>query len=98
MPCHSNWSKSDGFLQGPVTSLVDLAGGYGALAKLFHWVIAMLILLQYTSAKIMLRTPAGATTLGLRPRHNETTKTGSALLVKTIGMVAVACLAAKAEL
>jgi cytochrome b561 len=46
-------------------SLINSPRGYGALTKLFHWVIALLILLQYTSANIMLRTPAGATTLGL---------------------------------
>lgn len=39
--------------------------GYGALTKLFHWLIALLFALQYLSAKIMLRTPAEATTLGL---------------------------------
>ena len=45
--------------------LVNSPTGYGALTKVFHWLIALLILLQYTSAKIMLRTPAEATTLGL---------------------------------
>src|SRR5215813_5110089 len=45
--------------------LVNSPAGYGALTKLFHWLIALLILLQYTSANIMLRTPAEATTLGL---------------------------------
>ena len=45
--------------------LVNSPAGYGALTKLFHWLIALLIVLQYTSANIMLRTPAGATTLGL---------------------------------
>jgi cytochrome b561 len=45
--------------------LVNSAAGYGALTKLFHWFVALLIALQYTSAKIMLRTPAEATTLGL---------------------------------
>ena len=39
--------------------------GYGALTKLFHWLIALLIVLQYASANIMLRTSAEATTLGL---------------------------------
>src|SRR5262249_15666242 len=46
-------------------SLVNSPAGYGALTKVFHWLIALLILLQYTSANIMLRTPAEATTLGL---------------------------------
>jgi cytochrome b561 len=45
--------------------LLNSPAGYGALTKLFHWLIALLIVLQYTSANIMLRTPAGATTLGL---------------------------------
>ena len=45
--------------------LVNSPAGYRALTKVFHWLIALLILLQYTSAKIMLRTPAEATTLGL---------------------------------
>ena len=45
--------------------LVNSPTGYGALTKLFHWLIALLILLQFTSANIMLRTPAEATTLGL---------------------------------
>jgi cytochrome b561 len=45
--------------------LVNSAAGYGALTKLLHWLIALLIVLQYTSASIMLRTPAEATTLGL---------------------------------
>jgi cytochrome b561 len=39
--------------------------GYGALTKLFHWLIVFLFALQYLSATIMLRTPAEATTLGL---------------------------------
>ena len=39
--------------------------GYGALTKLFHWLIVLLFALQYVSATIMLRTPAEATTLGL---------------------------------
>jgi cytochrome b561 len=39
--------------------------GYGALTKLFHWLIAFLFALQYLSATIMLRTPAEATTLGM---------------------------------
>ena len=39
--------------------------GYGALTKLFHWLIALLFALQYLSAMIMLRTPAEATTLGM---------------------------------
>jgi cytochrome b561 len=45
--------------------LVNSTAGYGALTKLFHWLIALLIVLQYTSANIMLHTPAEATTLGL---------------------------------
>jgi cytochrome b561 len=44
---------------------VNSPTGYGALTKVFHWLIVLIILLQYTSAKIMLRTPAAATTLGL---------------------------------
>ena len=39
--------------------------GYGALTKLFHWLIAFLFAAQYFSATIMLRTPAEATTLGV---------------------------------
>jgi cytochrome b561 len=39
--------------------------GYGALTKLFHWLIALLFALQYLSAMTMLRTPAEATTLGM---------------------------------
>jgi cytochrome b561 len=39
--------------------------GYGALTKLFHWLIVGIFALQYLSATIMLRTPAEATTLGL---------------------------------
>jgi cytochrome b561 len=45
--------------------LANSAAGYGALTKLFHWLVALLIVLQYTSASIMLRTPAEATTFGL---------------------------------
>jgi cytochrome b561 len=45
--------------------IVNTAAGYGALTKLFHWLIALLILLQYTSSSIMLHTPAEVTTLGL---------------------------------
>jgi cytochrome b561 len=45
--------------------LLNSAAGYGALTKLFHWLIALLIVLQYASANIMLRTSAEATTLGL---------------------------------
>lgn len=39
--------------------------GYGALTKLFHWLIVLLFALQYLSATIMLRTPAETTTLGM---------------------------------
>ncbi|HEY7551381.1 MAG TPA: cytochrome b/b6 domain-containing protein [Hyphomicrobiaceae bacterium] len=39
--------------------------GYGALTKLFHWLIVLLFASQYLSATIMLRTPPEATTLGL---------------------------------
>jgi cytochrome b561 len=39
--------------------------GYGALTKLFHWLIVLLFTLQYLSATIMLRTPAEAATLGM---------------------------------
>src|SRR5215468_11803726 len=39
--------------------------GYGALTKLFHWLIVFLFAFQYLSAKIMLHTPAEATTLGV---------------------------------
>jgi cytochrome b561 len=46
-------------------SLVNSEAGYGALTKLFHWLVALLIVLQYTSASIMLRTPAETTTFGL---------------------------------
>jgi cytochrome b561 len=45
--------------------LFNSVAGYGALTKLFHWLVALLIVLQYTSANIMLRTPAEATTFGL---------------------------------
>jgi cytochrome b561 len=45
--------------------LANSAAGYGALTKLFHWLVALLIVLQYTSASIMLRTPAETTTFGL---------------------------------
>jgi len=39
--------------------------GYGALTKLFHWLIVLLFASQYLSATIMLHTPAEATTLGV---------------------------------
>jgi len=47
--------------------LVNSVAGYGALTKLFHLLVALLIVLQYTSANIMLRTPTEATTFGLDP-------------------------------
>jgi cytochrome b561 len=39
--------------------------GYGALTKLFHWLIVFLFTAQYLSATIMLRTPAEVTALGM---------------------------------
>jgi len=39
--------------------------GYGALTKLFHWLIVFLFAFQYLSATIMLHTPAEAATLGV---------------------------------
>src|SRR5262249_9790915 len=39
--------------------------GYGALTKLFHWLIVLLFGFQYLSALIMLQTPAEGVTLGL---------------------------------
>jgi cytochrome b561 len=42
--------------------LLNSPAGYGALTKLFHWLIA---LLMYISANIMLHTPAETRTLGL---------------------------------
>jgi cytochrome b561 len=45
--------------------LLNSTLGYGALTKLFHWLIVLLFASQYLSAKIMLNTPEGATSLGL---------------------------------
>lgn len=45
--------------------LLNSTLGYGALTKLFHWLIVVLFASQYLSATIMLHTPDGATTLGL---------------------------------
>ena len=42
--------------------LLNSPAGYGALTKLFRWLIA---LLMYISANIMLHTPAETRTLGL---------------------------------
>jgi cytochrome b561 len=40
-------------------ALLNSAAGYGALTKLLHWAIALLFLLQYGCAAVMLRTPDG---------------------------------------
>ena len=42
--------------------------GFGALTKLFHWLIVFLFAAQYLRAPIMLGTPAEAKTLGLGHR------------------------------
>jgi cytochrome b561 len=68
--------------------VLNSALGYGALTKLFHWLIVLLFALQYASALIMLRTPAEATTLGL----------GQAAYYnwhKSIGLVALAVAVAR---
>ena len=62
--------------------------GYGALAKLFHWMIALLFALQYLSATIMIRTPAEATTLGMDQATYYNWH-------KSIGLVALAVAAAR---
>lgn len=46
-------------------ALLNSKHGYGTLTKVFHWLIALLFATQYVSAAIMLRTPDGATTLGV---------------------------------
>ena len=46
-------------------AILNSSHGYGSLTKLLHWLIVGLFALQYTSAAIMLRTPAEATTLGI---------------------------------
>jgi cytochrome b561 len=46
-------------------TILNSTRGYGALTKLFHWLIVFLFVFQYLSATIMLRTPDAATTLGV---------------------------------
>lgn len=46
-------------------TLLNSSRGYGALTKLFHWLIVLLFALQYFTATIMLNTPAGQSTLSL---------------------------------
>jgi cytochrome b561 len=64
--------------------------GYGALTKLLHWLIVLLFAFQYFSAKIMLHTPAEATTLGVSQAayYNWHKSLGLvALLVATVRLV-----------
>jgi cytochrome b561 len=44
---------------------------YGALAKLFHWVIAALIVTQFVLARMANDLPLGARKLGLLARHKS---------------------------
>lgn len=44
--------------------LLNSSGGYGALSKLFHWLIVVLFAMQYVSAAIMLRMTPDGTMLG----------------------------------
>lgn len=41
--------------------LFNSSAGYGALTKIFHWLIALLFLAQYVSAVVMLRLPVDTT-------------------------------------
>ena len=40
-------------------------GGYGAVTKICHWLVAVLVICQYGTAAIMLRTPDNGSILGL---------------------------------
>ncbi len=44
--------------------MLNSEAGYGGLTKLLHWLIAILFLLQYASALIMLHTEAGMRAFG----------------------------------
>ncbi|MEO0387320.1 MAG: cytochrome b [Pseudomonadota bacterium] len=46
-------------------SIVNTAEGYGALTKLFHWLIVVLFLLQYVGGAIMTSMEWGQTVAGL---------------------------------
>ena len=46
-------------------TLLNTQDGYGALTKLFHWLIVALFAFQFAAANIMLRIDANETALGL---------------------------------
>ena len=46
-------------------TLLNTEEGYGALTKLFHWLVVVLFAFQFTAANIMLRIEADQTALGL---------------------------------
>src|SRR4051794_5520680 len=46
-------------------TLLNTQDGYGALTKLFHWLVVALFAFQFAAANIMLRIDAGGTVLGL---------------------------------
>ncbi len=46
-------------------TLLNTQDGYGALTKLFHWLVVALFAFQFAAANIMLRIDAGGTALGL---------------------------------
>jgi cytochrome b561 len=45
--------------------LLNSSAGYGSATKTLHWAIVVLFALQYIGAWVMLRTPDGATSLGI---------------------------------
>ena len=46
-------------------TLLNTQHGYGALTKLFHWLIVALFAFQYSAANVMLRMDTEGTVLGL---------------------------------
>jgi cytochrome b561 len=69
-------------------ALLNSKHGYGALTKIFHWLIAALFASQYVLAAIMLRTPADLTTFGVsQPAYYN--------WHKSLGLVALAVTVAR---
>jgi cytochrome b561 len=67
-------------------ALLNSPAGYGALTKLFHWMVAALFASQYVLAAIMIRTPANGTVLGLAQNtsYNWHKSLGLVALVVTV--------------
>lgn len=72
-----------------MTVMFNSEASYGALTKFFHWLIALLFVLQYASALIMIHVDAETTTFGARQDfyYNWHKSLGLVILLLVVGRI-----------